>query len=607
MNKFFIKAGGLRPFPVLLLILMGVLVVYWQVHNFAFVGFDDSEYVVDNPAVNNGLSWASFKWAFTAFYAANWHPLAWLSHMLDVTLFGLKSGCHHLSSLVWHLANTVLLFFLLHYCWRGAVWRSAIVTLLFAWHPLRVESVAWVAERKDLLCAFFWLLTLIFYTYYANKANWQRYLLTLTSAALALLAKPMAVTLPFLLLVLDYWPLQRYVRLSVKRLVLEKVPFFLLIILSAVLTFMAQRQAGAMSSAIDLGIFPRLVNTIVAYCEYVKLLFWPHDLAVLYRYRIDYSWLRVGLSLLFFFGSFGWVFYERKRSPFLLVGWCWFVGTLVPVIGLVQVGGQAWADRYTYFPAIGLWFALVWLGAEYCPAKWRPRVAAMAVLLSCFYMVLSWHQVRYWQNSMTLFQRAVAVDQDNPVAYDLLGQAMASAERWSEANRAFQRALKLNPRFGQSLVNWGNALHGQGRNREAESVYRQAMQPETKEIGAFVALAALFKQEERLDDAEKILRQALQFAPDNSAANYNLGTVLLSKGLVQASISPLKQAMRVRPYHVKTRINLAIALAQSGHFDTALEQFRYVLKLDPGNKQALYNLQQLQRLQKRVIMPGAGG
>ncbi len=606
MNNFFIKDGDLRPFPILLLILMGLCVVYWQVHDFAFVGFDDSEYVVDNPAVNNGLSWTSFKWAFTAFYAANWHPLAWLSHMLDVTLFGLQSGYHHLSSLGWHLANAALLFFLLYRCWGGTVWRSAIVVALFAWHPLRVESVAWVAERKDLVCAFFWLLTLVFYTYYSNRVSWQRYLLTLTSAALALLAKPMAVTLPFLLLVLDYWPLQRYIRLDVKRLLLEKVPFFLLIILSAVLTFMAQRQAGAMSSAIDLGIFPRLVNTVVAYCEYVKLLFWPHDLAVLYRYRIDYSWLRVGISLLCFCGSFGWVFYERKRYPFLIVGWCWFVGTLVPVIGLIQVGGQAWADRYTYFPAIGLWLALVWLGAECCPVKWHRRVTAMAVLLSCFYLVLSWYQVRYWQNSVTLFQRAVVVDQDNPVAYDLLGQALTSAERWPEADLAFTRALELNPRFGQALVNWGNALHEQGRNLEAESVYRQAMQPETKEIGAFVALAAMFKQEQRLDDAEKILRQALQFAPDNSGINYNLGTVLLSKGLVQASITPLKQAMQARPYHVKTRINLAIALAQSGRFGAALEQFSYVLKLDPDNKQALYNLQQLQRLQKQSISSAGG-
>ncbi len=606
MNSFFIKDGDLRPFPALLLILLGLFAAYWQVHNFAFVGFDDSDYIINNPAVNNGLSWASIKWAFTAFYAANWHPLAWLSHMLDVSFFGLQSGYHHLTSLSWHLANTALLFYLLYRCWGGTVWRSAIVVVLFAWHPLRVESVAWVAERKDLLCAFFWLLTLISYSYYSKRESWQRYLLTLLMAAAALLAKPMAVTLPFLLLVLDFWPLQRYSQLGGKRLFLEKIPFFLLIVLSAVLTFMAQRQAGAVSSATALGVLPRLVNAIVAYCEYVKLLFWPHNLAVLYRYRIDYSWLRVGVSLLCFCGSLGWAFYERKRYPFLIVGWCWFVGTLVPVIGLVQVGGQAWADRYTYFPAIGLWLALVWLGAEICSLKWRRYAVAVVILISLVYLFLSWKQIGYWRNSVTLFQRAVAVDKDNPAAYDLLGQALSTAKNWSAADQAFARALKLNPNFGQALVNWGNCLQEQGRNRAAESVYRQAMQPEIKEIGAFVALAALFKQEHRLDAAEKILRQASQFAPANAAVNYNLGTVLLSKGMVKASLPPLERALQTRPYHVKTRINLAIALAQTGRLDAALQQFNYVLQLDPNNKQAHYNLRQLKRLQKRG-RPSVGG
>ena len=599
MSNLFIKNGDLRPLPVLSLILLGVLVVYWQMHDFAFVGFDDSDYVVDNPAVNNGLSWASIKWAFTAFYAANWHPLAWLSHMLDVTFFGLQSGYHHLSSLGWHIANTILLFFLLYRCWGGSVWRSILVVALFAWHPLRVESVAWVAERKDLLCAFFWLLTLISYTYYAKRVSWQRYLLTFTSAALALLAKPMAVTLPFLLLVLDFWPLQRYSRKGVKQLFVEKIPFFLLIILSAVLTFMAQRQAGAVSSAIELGVLPRLVNALVAYFEYVKLLFWPHNLAVLYRYRIDYSWLRVGMSMLCFCGSLGWAFYERERYPFLIVGWCWFVGTLVPVIGLIQVGGQAWADRYTYFPAIGLWLALVWLGAEICPLRWRRGGVLFIGLIALFYLFLSWNQIGYWRNSVTLFQQAVAVDRDNPVAYDLLGQALSSAKKWPEADQAFTQALKLNPHFGQALVNWGNVLHEQGRNREAESAYRQAMQPEIKEIGAFVALAALFKQEHRLDDAERILHQAEQFAPDNAAVNYNLGTVLLNKGKVKESLPSLELASKIRPYHLKTRINLAIGLAQSGRLDAALKQLNYVLQLDPDNKQAHYNLEQLKRLQKQ--------
>ena len=250
MSGFFLKDGELRVYPVVGVIFLGLLLAYWQVSEFSFVNFDDHEYVVDNPVVANGLSWIAARWAFTAFYAANWHPLAWLSHMLDVTFFGLDSGRHHLVALGWHLANTALLFFLLRR-WGGGLWRSALVTILFAWHPLRVESVAWVAERKDLLCAFFWLVTLIFYTSYSARPDWRRYLLTFIGAALALMAKPMAVTMPFLLLLLDYWPMQRYAKFGIKRLLLEKIPFVLLIVASAILTFMAQRQAGAVSSAAE--------------------------------------------------------------------------------------------------------------------------------------------------------------------------------------------------------------------------------------------------------------------------------------------------------------------------------------------------------------------
>ena len=598
VGGFFIKNGENRAFFALALILFGLLLAYGQVSEFAFVNFDDYEYVVDNPVVRNGLSWAGVKWAFTAFYAANWHPLAWLSHMLDVTLFGLDSGRHHLVSLGWHIANSTLLFFLLRR-WGGGIWRSALITVLFAWHPLRVESVAWVAERKDLLCVFFWLLTLIFYTSYSARRDWRHYLLTLGSAALALMAKPMAVTLPFLLLLLDYWPLQRYAGLGVKRLLFEKVPFVLLIAVSAVLTFMAQRQAGAISSAAELGVFLRLTNAIVAYGEYVKLLLWPQNLAVLYRYRIDHTVMKMIFSAIFLVGSCWWVFRERRRYPFLLVGWCWFLGTLVPVIGLVQVGGQAYADRYSYFPAIGFWLALVWFAYDVCPVNCRQWVGGVTVLMLLFYLSLTWYQSRYWRNSVDLFQRAAAVDTENSAAYNLLGLALTKEERWAEADRAFARALEINVRFGQALVNWGNALQEQGRNLKAEQVYLKAMQPEIREIDAFVALATLKKKEHQLDEAEKILLKALQFAPDAPGVNYNLGTVLLSQGRATDALYPLRQALLRRPYHMKTYINLGIALAHLGQLQEAEQQFSYVLRFNPDHAQARYNLQQLKRLQKK--------
>lgn len=600
-----IKNQKIRPIFALLIIISGLLVAYWQVHDFAFISFDDGDYIVNNPAVNNGLSWAAVKWAFTAFYAANWHPLAWIAHMFDVSAFGLDSGDHHLSSVAWHIANTCLLFFLLQRCWRGGIWRSALVTILFAWHPLRVESVAWVAERKDLVCAFFWLLSLIFYSSYSKRMGWRYYLLTLFSAACALMAKPMAVTLPFLLFLLDYWPLRRYPETSMKRLLWEKIPFFLLVFGSALLTILAQREAGAVSPVAELGIRPRLINALVAYGEYVKLLLWPHNLAVLYRYRIDYSWLRIGLSAVGFGGVFYWVFHERKRYPFLLVGWCWFVGTLVPVIGLVQVGGQSWADRYTYFPAIGFWLALVWFIFEVCPVKRQHLVAAIITVVAFIYLVLSWHQVRYWHDTVNLFQQAVKVDSNNPVAYDFLGQALAEEKRWVKADQAFARALQLQPGFGKAMLDWGNALQEQGRNQEAEKLYRQAMRPEIREIDAFAAFALMRKKENRPDEAEKILRQALQFAPASPSVNYNLATLLLRKGQIEEAVTFLQRAAQVRPYHVKTHINLGVAQAQLGNLAAADKQLSYALQLDPGNKQARYNLSQLRRLQARKA--GAGG
>ncbi len=455
-----------------------------------------------------------------------------------------------------------------------------------------------MAERKDLLCAFFWLLTLISYSYYTVRPDWRRYLLVFIGAGLALMAKPMAVTLPFLLLLLDYWPLQRYVRFGTLRLVLEKMPLLGLVLLAAILTFMAQRQAGAVSSAADLGLLPRLTNSIVAYGEYVKLLLWPQDLAVLYRYRIDHSIIRLLFSLLGLAGCSWWVFRERRRYPFLLVGWCWFIGTLVPVIGLVQVGGQAWADRYTYFPAIGFWLALVWFGYGVCPRSRRWLVGGVIVTVALCYLSLSWQQNRYWRNSVTLFQRAVAVDTENSVAYSHLGQAYAEEQRWGEAGKAFARALEIDPHFGLPIVKWGDALQEQNRDQEAEAMYLRALQPGIDGIEVYVALATLYKKQHRLEEAEKILRKGLTFAPGSAEINYNLGTIMIMRGNASNALPVLREALQERPSHVKTRINLGIALAQTGKLNEAEKQFNFVLLIDPEHAKARYNSEQISQLRK---------
>lgn len=579
------------------LLIIGVMVIYWQVSNFAFVSFDDPDYVYKNQVVKQGLTWFGVKWAFTSFYAANWHPVTWLSHMLDVSLFGLDAGAHHLTSLFWHLANALLLFIVLQRL-TGAVGRSILVAALFAWHPLRVESVAWVSERKDLLCLFFWLLSLLAYHYYSLKPTCKRYLLLFIAAVLALMAKPMAVTLPFLLLLLDFWPLKRVNSVSWQRLIVEKIPLLILSIGVAVLTFMAQNQAGAVASSANFGIGQRLANALIAYVKYIELTFWPQDLAIFYRYQGLPSMVAVSGSLLLLALVTWWSIKERHKAPFLLLGWLWFLGTLVPVIGLIQVGGQALADRYTYFPGIGLGLFLVWGLGEWCPLAARLKVGCGAFLIAMLVLIpLSRHQVGFWHDSISLFSRALAVDPSNYHAHSDLGVALQAAGRKFEAQAAFTRAVEIKPNYSKGLLNLGIAQEKMGHYQEAEKNFTKALVADPQSIKSYLGLARIKLAQGQIPTAINFLHKGLAVNPDSPDANYLLGVILLKNNQVVAAVDPLKQVLRVQPENLNARVNLGVAEGRLGHYAAARREFRRVLQRNPEHRQARYNLQQLENLQ----------
>ena len=355
------RAGnsGLSAVLVCLALAACTLAVYWQAQGYAFINYDDNDYITQNPAVFRGLSWGALKWAFTESLASNWHPLTWISHMADCQFFGVTAGAHHMVNVVWHIANAILLFLVLRLM-TSRLWTSAFVAGLFALHPLHVESVAWIAERKDVLSTFFWFLTTWAYTGYARRGGAHRYMITLSLFAIGLMAKPMLVTLPFVLLLLDYWPLARFADSAKMRvLIVEKIPFLALTAASCVVTFAAQFKE-AVAPVDDLSVVQRLLNALVSYFDYVRMMFWPSRLAILYPLSVEAQWWKVVVAALFVCGVSVLAFRLRRSHPYLITGWLWYLGTLVPVIGLVQVGNQSLADRYTYVPLTGLFIIVAW-------------------------------------------------------------------------------------------------------------------------------------------------------------------------------------------------------------------------------------------------------
>lgn len=577
------------------LLVLATAATFWPVVRCDFINYDDPDYVTANATVQGGLTGAGVIWAFTTAHVANWHPLTWLSHMLDCQLFGLNAFAHHAMNLLIHIASTVLLFLLLRRM-TGALWRSAIAAALFALHPLRVESVAWVAERKDTLATLFWLLTVWAYAHYVNTRSVAGFRWVVLFFALGLMAKPMLVTLPFALLLLDYWPLGR---LNLRRtlnawrpLVVEKWPLFLLALISSVVTFLAQKGGGTVATVTQLSLEARLGNVIVSYARYLAKLFWPVDLAVIYPYPAAWpAWqVAAALGMLVLISVGVWL--AANRRPYLLVGWLWFVGTLVPVIGLVQVGRQSLADRYTYIPMIGLGVMLVWGAADLLTRIRRGPFlgGALAILVLTACALGTRHQLAYWKDSLTLFTRTLAVTQNNALAHNNLGTALAALGRRDEALLQYAEAVRLQPADPVMRNNYGAALAKAGQVVAAVEHYLAALEAKPDFDEAHNNLGAAFVALGRLDEAVAHFRAALAARPNYAEAHNNLGGALAMQQKHAEALEHYAAAIRLTPNVAGAHLNYALSLEKLGRADESLARFGEAFRLDPKSFEPAYHL-----------------
>jgi hypothetical protein len=488
-------------------------VVYSGVFKNDFINFDDNVYVTSNTHIQQGLSWEGVMWAFTTIYGSNWHPLTWISHMLDIQFFGLNPAGHHLTNLIFHILATLLLFGFLRYA-TGKVWVSSLVAALFALHPVHVESVAWVAERKDVLSAIFWFLTLWAYVYYTRSPNKRKYALVLILFAFGLLAKPMLVSLPFILLLLDYWPLERMTlnRQAVGLLLLEKIPLLIMAVASSIITVIAQQEAISGFNRIDFKI--RLSNAILSYCIYLSQAFWPTGLAVFYPYTNPHLMNTLG-GAFFLVVVTVVVLWKGRQSKFLITGWFWFIIALIPVIGIVQVGGQAHADRYTYLPFIGIFIIFIWGFNEISEKILIRNKMVMKIVIAILFLVLSvktWVQVGNWKNSLTLFYHAIDVTKGNDLAYMNLGLTTESMGRPLEAIDYYQKAIDIDPNYGDAHYNLATTLMHLGRTDEAIAHFKKALDIDPNKIITLDNLAAAYFQKNQVSNAIPLVQKALALA-----------------------------------------------------------------------------------------------
>ena len=599
------------------LILLGLAVVTFGIYSQAighrFIVLDDIAYFEENPMVNRGVTLQGLGWAFTTFREGNWHPLTWISHMIDSQLFGTFAGGHLLVNALIHTANTLLLFWLLLRTTR-ARWSSALVAALFALHPLHVESVAWASERKDTLSTFFGLLSLIAYVRYAEAPSIRRYVWTAITLALGLLAKPMLVTWPFLMLLLDYWPLSRFQRPEVRgqparrslggsrwsvvrRLVVEKIPLFALVAASAAITSLAQSRAGAVRTFTELPLALRLSNALVSYAKYLLRAFWTNDLAVFYPWPKGGTpaWQIIGAALLLI-GITALCFFQRKIRPYLIVGWLWFMGTLVPVIGLVQVGGQTMADRYFYIPSIGLFIAIVFGLADIAE---RRRIApwigaAIANMLLVIFATLTNAQIHRWTDSFTLFNHTLAVAPRNVAIERSLGYALQRNGQLDEAVAHFEKALQIQPNDQVSQLYMGIARFYQGQVPEAIEHAKAAIHLQPDSAKAHNLLGLALAKQNRDDAALDELRRASKLAPTDAEIRNGLGLTLARLGRVPEAVGEFHEALRLDSKNASAHSNLGLLLLASGKPQESILEFEAALQVNPDLEAAAYGLRQAQ-------------
>lgn len=516
----------INNYMIVLVLAVAGLILYSRTSTNSFISLDDPTYITENPVVREGLTTQGIAWAFTSTYAENWHPITWLSHMLDIQIFGLSPAGHHIASALLHILNTLILFFVLSIM-TGKSLRSAFVAALFLVHPLHVESVAWVSERKDVLCTFYSLLTVWAYVRFAERSSARWYALALVFFACALMAKPMAVTLPFVLLLIDWWPLGRLrvgaaweqsspLRLAearLPRLLLEKIPFLILTIGSSVITVIAQKAFVQ-----PITFQARLTNALSSYATYLGKTFWPSGLSIYYPHRgylIPFWEITLVIALLASLTIL--VMYLARRFPYLAFGWLWYIGTLVPVIGLVQVGAQAMADRYTYVPLIGIFIAVSWgisdLVRRWAVPKWVLPVCSTTVLLVL--ATLTWTQLGYWKNDLTLYRHAVDIDEDNWIAQNTLGALLGSEGRFDEAIPHLVKSINVNPAYADPYFNLGVAHYRKGDRQEAVRYYRESLRIEPGNASRRLVLARVLEEMGRREEATEEYHEVLRIDPDN--------------------------------------------------------------------------------------------
>ena len=591
---------------IVILLIVFSFIAFGRILGNGFTNFDDNVYITENNHIKTGLNSETIKWAFSAVVSSNWHPLTLISHVLDWSLFGANASGHHLVNLLLHIGSVLLLFFFLNRTTKS-LWPSAFVAALFALHPLRVESVAWAAERKDVLSMFFGMAALYAYALYVKEHKLSRYFLSLALFALGLMAKPILVTLPFVLMLLDYWPLGRWqkalgpVKVSaavsgrsekkktkqhkadsakekkistplasrspiIRSLLWEKAPFVFLTIVSSIVTIWAQSKGGALVSVQKLPFSERVVNAIVSYVSYLGKIFWPVDLAVFYPYENSLpSWQAFGAAFILL-GISTAVIYFIKKVPFLFIGWFWYLGTLIPVIGLVQVGRQAMADRYTYLPSIGIGIMLAW-GIIYLLPKEKLRKIILipaAVIVLAVLTFLTWQQSGYWKNSIFLFNHTLESTKNNYMAHTNLGIALAAEGKIDEAVSHYRAALQIKPNDDTAHYNLANSLKKQGADEEAIAHYQEALRINPYYSKAHNNIGVYLEAQLKHDEAIYHYRQALQFDPNNPGIHFNLGIALAKKGAWEEAIESFRTAIYLDPNYEAARraLRLAVELEQ---------------------------------------------
>jgi protein O-mannosyl-transferase len=581
-----------------------ILAVYWKIQYHEFINYDDGRYITENINVKSGLSKDNLIWAFTQSHSANWHPITWLSHMLDAHFYELDPYGHHLTSLALHIANSLLLFLVLSRM-TGAIWKSCFIASLFAFHPINIESVAWVSERKSVLSTLFWLLTMWTYINYTQKKSLTKYIIVFLFFLLGLMSKPMLVTLPFVLLLLDYWPLNRFKTLpsntfntstkaipktNLLNLVFEKIPLLILAAASCTITLAAQKSWGAVVSLETVPLLSRISNALVSYLKYLEKMMWPKNFSIFYPYPADgfvfWKVLICGLTLTAItFISIKLI----RKAPYFLVGWFWYLGTLIPVIGLVQVGQQAMADRYAYVPLIGVFIIIAW-GLPDLLKNYLLKKKSLVFLTGIYFSVLMtscWIQLQHWENSIKIFKHAIKVtDKKHPsfiAVYNNLGVVLIEQMKFEEALVNIKKAVNLQPNYAESHNNLGNALSGLNRFNDANIHYKTAINLKPNYAEAHNNLANSLNKKSNIDQAIIYYKKAIQLKPEYSEAHFNFGVALNKWNRYEEAIDHLQETIRLEPNFSRAHLALGNIFIKKENFESAIYHLEATIQIDPHN------------------------